>query len=148
MTDIKRKLEQAALPDPYDEREVLHAPLMKKAAEKISKLEAELHKAYSILEIYGVPKERARSVNNGIEVLSTRFRKEIAMLEAQIKDCARRLMLETKECSNLIEENQKLRDALQNIADDPWVGEEPIRYKRGVELIIGVAKQALEVSDG
>ena len=35
-----RRLRQAALPDPFDERDVLHAPLLREAADEILKLQA------------------------------------------------------------------------------------------------------------
>jgi hypothetical protein len=37
----------------------------------------EIERAYQVLSIYGVPRERARSVPNGIEVLATRMRRAI-----------------------------------------------------------------------
>ena len=36
--DIIERLRQHALPDPHDEREVLHAPLLREAAEEIRNL--------------------------------------------------------------------------------------------------------------
>lgn len=36
--DIIERLRQHALPDPHDEREVLHAPLLREAAEEIRRL--------------------------------------------------------------------------------------------------------------
>lgn len=36
--DIVRRLRQHALPDPHDEREVLHAPLLSEAADEIEAL--------------------------------------------------------------------------------------------------------------
>lgn len=48
--ELIRKLEQAALPDPYDEREVLHAPLMNKAAKHIQKLEQEVQRLRDALQ--------------------------------------------------------------------------------------------------
>jgi hypothetical protein len=43
-------------------------------------------RAYSILEGYGVSKERARSVANGIMVLATRYEREIRALEHRRED--------------------------------------------------------------
>jgi hypothetical protein len=36
--DIVRRLRRHALPDPHDEREVLHAPLLREAADEIDAL--------------------------------------------------------------------------------------------------------------
>lgn len=54
-------------------------------------IEAAYKRAFDALEVLGVPKERARSVSNGIEVLAARFRKSdraqsarIAALEAEL----------------------------------------------------------------
>ena len=44
----------------------------------------EVERAYSTLNLYGVPVERAGSIANGIEVLVTRFRKEISCLKVEI----------------------------------------------------------------
>ena len=38
--DIVEKLRNHAMPDPNDEREVLHAPLLKEAADEIERLRA------------------------------------------------------------------------------------------------------------
>jgi hypothetical protein len=45
----------------------------------------DLDKAFYVLEMYGVPKSRAKTVANGIDVLMTRMRKERFCLEAEIK---------------------------------------------------------------
>ena len=41
----------------------------------------QMERAYSMLQIEGVSRERARSVANGISVLATRWRREVASLE-------------------------------------------------------------------
>ncbi len=41
-------------------------------------------KEFQMLESYGVPRERAKTVSNGIVVLATRYEKEIAALKAEI----------------------------------------------------------------
>lgn len=43
----------------------------------------DLDKAFSMLEVYGVPRQRARYVSNGIDVLGTRFNKEINFREQE-----------------------------------------------------------------
>lgn len=43
MNSIVERLLKHALPDPYDEREVMHAQLLREAAERIKELEAELN---------------------------------------------------------------------------------------------------------
>jgi hypothetical protein len=45
--DIVQKLRNHALPDPHDEREVLHAPLLTEAANEIERLRALVQKHYS-----------------------------------------------------------------------------------------------------
>ena len=52
-------------------------------AKKISELEKEIEKAYQILERFGVPRGRARSIPNGIQVLVSRMDKEIFYLKEQ-----------------------------------------------------------------
>jgi hypothetical protein len=42
VNSLVMRLRQHALPDPYDEREVLHAPLLIEAADKIEKLQRNL----------------------------------------------------------------------------------------------------------
>lgn len=42
----------------------------------VDELKAELEKAYQMLELNGVPRERAKSVANGIDVLASRFDKQ------------------------------------------------------------------------
>lgn len=37
-SDVERRLRQHALPDPFDEREVMHAPLLTEAADAITRL--------------------------------------------------------------------------------------------------------------
>ena len=41
MSDLVKRLRNHALPDPYDEREVMHAPLLREAADLIESLQAE-----------------------------------------------------------------------------------------------------------
>jgi len=43
MNDLVRRLRQHALPDPHDEREVMHAPLLTEAADEIEKLRDEVN---------------------------------------------------------------------------------------------------------
>lgn len=43
-------------------------------------------RAFQTLESMGVPRNRARSVENGIMVLDQRYRREIIGLESQIRD--------------------------------------------------------------
>jgi hypothetical protein len=42
---------------------------------------SDLDRAYQTLEIYGVPKNRAKSVSNGIQVLVSRMDNEIEFLK-------------------------------------------------------------------
>ena len=54
-------------------------------------LETEIDRAYQMLEIYGVPRDRAKSICNGIDVLGTRFEKEINILNHEIYDLRKKL---------------------------------------------------------
>ena len=44
MSDLDIRLRRAALPDPNDEREVMHAPLMHEAAAELARLTAEVER--------------------------------------------------------------------------------------------------------
>lgn len=44
---------------------------------RILDLEIEAKRSFDILRVYGVSKDRAKSISNGIEVLATRYIKEI-----------------------------------------------------------------------
>lgn len=46
----------------------------------------EVERAFKMLSVHGVPRERARTVANGIDVLSTRYSKEIQTLMSVIRD--------------------------------------------------------------
>lgn len=53
---------------------------------KVENLEAEEERSFSVLEMYGIPKDRAKSVNNGIQVFDTRMQRELnAMVNAAAK---------------------------------------------------------------
>lgn len=41
-------------------------------------------RAFQMLAIHGVPKERARTLSNGVDVLATRMQREIAELRARV----------------------------------------------------------------
>ncbi len=53
---------------------------------KLVAAKRELDLAFSMLEINGVPKERARTVSNGIDVLVTRMDRELQFLRAELAD--------------------------------------------------------------
>ena len=44
----------------------------------------EVERAYQMLECFGVPRGRAKTVANGIDVLATRYRKSILASEMEI----------------------------------------------------------------
>ena len=52
----------------------------------IQSFAAERERAFQMLELYGVPRERAKSVSNGIDVLMARMRKERDALQRQIEE--------------------------------------------------------------
>lgn len=56
------------------------------AADRIESLEQEQERAYSVLEMYGIPKERARSLATGIMVFDTRMQREVQSLETQLSE--------------------------------------------------------------
>ena len=81
--------------------EAFDCPLCVQAADYTdnlrSALERALHqleRAYSVLDSYGVPKERAKSVGNGIQVLITRCDKELSAATASAEDTQRMLEAE------------------------------------------------------
>ncbi len=51
---------------------------LQESEKRIEELENEKERAYQILELNGVPRERAKNICNGIEVLIIRFVKEIS----------------------------------------------------------------------
>jgi hypothetical protein len=53
MSDIVDRLRQHALPDPHDEREVLHAPLLSEAADIIEAQRQQLAEANETLKDHG-----------------------------------------------------------------------------------------------
>lgn len=57
--------------------------LFEEQTETITQMQREIEKSYSMLAHYGVPKERAKSVNNGIMVLITRMDKEVRFLNEE-----------------------------------------------------------------
>jgi hypothetical protein len=60
--------------------------------------ENEVNRAFSMLEANGVPRERAKTVANGIDVLATRLSKEVQTLEEVI--CRLRAVLEAEAVSH------------------------------------------------
>lgn len=52
-------------------------------------LEREVERAYQVLEIHGVPRERAKSVGNGIDVLTTRLGRQVSDLEREVAELRR-----------------------------------------------------------
>lgn len=48
--DIVKQLRNHALPDPHDEREVMHAPLLKEAADEIEKLRSVMEQTVDAIE--------------------------------------------------------------------------------------------------
>lgn len=75
-------------------------------AEEIKELKRQLELSYSVLEMCGVPRERARSVQNGIMVLATRYAKEAAFQEEALKEQAKATQ-------------RKIADALEAIGQNP-----------------------------
>ena len=63
MKNLVRKLRQHALPDPYDEREVMHAPLLTKAADRI---EAQDRLIAELVELLQKSKCGNAYCNNGL----------------------------------------------------------------------------------
>jgi hypothetical protein len=56
-----------------------------KLQEQNKQLVKDSERAYQVLSIYGVPKERAKSITNGIQVLVSRMDKETEILKEQNK---------------------------------------------------------------
>lgn len=47
-------------------------------------LKSDEDRAYQMLRVYGVPEERAKSVSNGIDVLGTRFDRQVTSMQYEI----------------------------------------------------------------
>jgi hypothetical protein len=60
-------------------------------------VEKENEKAFRVLNDYGVPKERARSISNGIQVLVTRMDKEIYFLKIALAQAEKEAVKEFAE---------------------------------------------------
>jgi len=59
--------------------------------------DAESERAFSMLSVYGVTKERAKTVSNGIDVLATRYRKDRNGFEGEKQSFAE--SYHAKECA-------------------------------------------------
>jgi hypothetical protein len=70
-------------------------------ADGIAQGRREIDQAFSMLEHMGIPRERAKTVANGIDVLVTRLHREMDAREHAAKDQGRREAVEEycKECS-------------------------------------------------
>lgn len=68
--------------------------------------------AYSMLSLCGVPRERAKSVSNGIDVLATRYRKDKGFDRQEIAQYKIDLEREVKAVHSLSECNRALAEAL------------------------------------
>lgn len=53
MSDLVKRLRNHALPDPYDEREVMHAPLLREAADALEQLLAERDEWKEVARVNG-----------------------------------------------------------------------------------------------
>jgi hypothetical protein len=62
----------------------------------------DIERAYQVLEFYGVPRERAHSVHNGIEVLITRVKRQRESERALLDEMAGAL----KEAKKIIERHE------------------------------------------
>jgi len=90
-----------------------------------SDVDWEIKRAYDYLSMCGVPKQRAGTLHNGIDVLATRFRKEINM------DAGEKGMLQEK--------IKKLQDVIKQIARGD--GE---LYASDARIMRNIAKDVLE----
>ena len=61
----------------------------------------EIENAYAMLSLYGVPRNRANTAANGIDVLATRYQREINCLNAEILDLKRELQLSRDSAGNI-----------------------------------------------
>lgn len=85
---------------------------------RIATLEAEKNRALDALAILGVPQGRARSVSNGIEVLSARFRKADIAQSATLAALEDELAAERERREAAEKGAEQLRDALATIVSD------------------------------
>ena len=93
--DLIRSLRNHALPDPYDEREVMHAPLLREAADELARLRAEVARLTEVSEAWqrgfaerGVQLERLTERADMAEMAVARLigealRASVSLLEEQ-----------------------------------------------------------------
>lgn len=101
-----------------------------------SAMTEQLDRAYSVLELYGVPKERARSVANGIEVLVTRCNRQIQDLKfsnTALKDALREAVSKLNHLIN--KSNRVTAKGRSTIADS-------IDYNSDINMLYGAQCEA------
>ena len=76
-------------------------------------MDEEVKRAYDYLSSCGVPKERAVNLANGIDVLATRFRKEIALDAGEKAELRAEIKRLKQDCANLIEINNNIAKELK-----------------------------------
>jgi hypothetical protein len=78
--DMNREEDKDAIIASYFDRQ-------EKMVAEITMLRNAEDRAYQMLEFFGVPKERAKTIANGIDVLSNRYNKAFKSLSMEIGDC-------------------------------------------------------------
>lgn len=79
----------------------------------VAEFKAENERGFQVLEMFGVPRERARSVSNGIMVLEQRMTRENESLRQQLADAQaelERAMTLLREAQDIIEMQQQKMD--------------------------------------
>ena len=93
---------------------ISQAETIKAQGEEIENLRRDSERSFSMLELFGVPKTRARYISLGIEVLVSRYDKEVFFLNAEIAKLK-------QERDEAYERVAKITDALQTCYQDDRV---------------------------
>ena len=64
---------------------------------------SDCERSYSVLESYGIPRQRAKSVNNGIQVFDSRMQKQVGALESEIATLKAELLKRESDNKELVE---------------------------------------------
>jgi hypothetical protein len=71
------------------------------ALAELEKPGEEIERAYQVLQMYGVSRERAKTIANGIDVLETRYRKDRNCFEGEKQEYA--ASYHAKKCAECVE---------------------------------------------
>ena len=112
---------------------------------EIANLRAQIERAFQMLEINGVPRDRAKYVSNGIDVLATRLNREIADLRARCEKAekdAERLRAIRELCGYVEDGSEQTVRIFQDDATKDWLvcfGQNGREFARSFESAIDAA---------